>query len=165
MAVGPRFLEEAGPPEAGFLSRLREWWEREEVFGYGLILPALVLLSRWWRSRSGWPSTSASPTTGWAHRAPSSASTITARSSGTRSSARPSQNSFVFTAIALTLKTVLGVWLAVLLARNLSLQAPLRGAILLPFVIPTALSTFGLVVDVRLALQRRELDGHPLGAS
>ena len=44
MAVGPQVLEAAGPARAGRLNRLREWWEREEVFGYGLILPALALL-------------------------------------------------------------------------------------------------------------------------
>jgi multiple sugar transport system permease protein len=52
-------------------------------------------------------------------------------------------NSFVFTGIAVTLKTVLGVWLALLLARNLRFKRLLRGAVLLPWVIPTALSTLG----------------------
>src|SRR5947207_14381634 len=45
MAVGPRVLEAAGLPGPGRLSRLREWWEQEHVFGYGLIVPALVLLT------------------------------------------------------------------------------------------------------------------------
>ena len=45
MAVGPRVLEATGLPRPGSrLSRLREWWEQEHVFGYGLIVPALVLL-------------------------------------------------------------------------------------------------------------------------
>ena len=44
MAVGPQVLEAAGSGGAGRLARLREWWEQEEVFGYGLILPALALL-------------------------------------------------------------------------------------------------------------------------
>ena len=44
MAVGPRVLEAAGAPGLGRLSRLREWWEQEHVFGYGLIVPAIVLL-------------------------------------------------------------------------------------------------------------------------
>ena len=44
MAVGPRVLEAAGLPEPDRLSRLREWWEQEHVFGYGLIVPAIVLL-------------------------------------------------------------------------------------------------------------------------
>jgi multiple sugar transport system permease protein len=51
------------------------------------------------------------------------------------------QNSFVFTGIALTFKIVLGVWLAMLLARSLPLKRVIRGIVLLPFVIPTALST------------------------
>jgi len=45
------------------------------------------------------------------------------------------------TGIALTLKIVLGVWLAMLLARNLKFKRIIRGVVLLPFVIPTALST------------------------
>ena len=53
------------------------------------------------------------------------------------------QNSFVFTGIALTLKILLGVWLAVLLARPLRFKRVIRGAVLLPFVIPTALSVLG----------------------
>jgi multiple sugar transport system permease protein len=53
------------------------------------------------------------------------------------------RNSFVFTAIALSAKAVLGVWLALLLARNLRGKRLLRGAVLLPWVIPTALSTLG----------------------
>ena len=44
MAVGPRVLEAAGLPGPGRRSRLREWWEQEHVFGYGLIVPAIVLL-------------------------------------------------------------------------------------------------------------------------
>ena len=36
---------------------------------------------------------------------------------------------------------VLGVWLAMLLARNLRFKRAIRGIVLLPFVIPTALST------------------------
>ena len=44
MAVGPRVLEAAGLRESGRLSRLREWWEQEHIFGYGLIVPAVVLL-------------------------------------------------------------------------------------------------------------------------
>ena len=44
MAVGPRVLEVVGVPGPGRLSRLREWWEQEHVFGYGLIVPAIALL-------------------------------------------------------------------------------------------------------------------------
>ena len=45
MAVGPRVLEAAGLAGSGRLARLREWWEQEHVFGYGLIVPAIVLLA------------------------------------------------------------------------------------------------------------------------
>ena len=50
-------------------------------------------------------------------------------------------NSFVFTGIAVVLKAVLGIWLAMLLFRNLKGKRFIRGAVLLPWVIPTALST------------------------
>src|SRR5262250_3649497 len=46
MAVGPRVLAAAaGLPRPGRLSRVREWWEQEHVFGYGLIVPAFVLIA------------------------------------------------------------------------------------------------------------------------
>jgi multiple sugar transport system permease protein len=51
------------------------------------------------------------------------------------------QNSMVFTAAALTLKTVLGMALALLLFRLVRFKRLIRGAILLPFIVPTALST------------------------
>jgi multiple sugar transport system permease protein len=51
------------------------------------------------------------------------------------------QNSIVFTALALTLKTVLGMILALLLFRLVRFKRLIRGAILLPFIVPTALST------------------------
>jgi len=50
-------------------------------------------------------------------------------------------NSFVFTSIAVVIKTVLGVWLAMLLFRTFKFKRLIRGAVLLPWVIPTALST------------------------
>jgi multiple sugar transport system permease protein len=143
MAVGPGILEAAGSPGVGRLARLREWWEREEVFGYGLILPALALLvalvafpfgmaiyfslSDYWVGSPG-------PFVGLANYR---------EILGNEIFRQTVQNSFVFTGIALTLKTVLGVWLAVLLARPVRFKRLFRGAILLPFVIPTALSTLG----------------------
>jgi multiple sugar transport system permease protein len=51
------------------------------------------------------------------------------------------QNSMVFTAAALTAKTVLGMALALLLFRLVRFKRLIRGAILLPFIVPTALST------------------------
>jgi multiple sugar transport system permease protein len=140
MAVGPRALEAAGVPRPGGLARLRDWWEREEVFGYGLILPALLLivclvaypfgmaiyfsLSDYWVGSPGefiglknfqdvfrWD---VFQRTVW--------------------------NSFFFTFWAVVIKTVLGVWLAMLLHRNFKFKRLIRGAVLLPWVLPTALS-------------------------
>src|SRR5262249_33361452 len=53
------------------------------------------------------------------------------------------QNSFVFTASAVALKVVLGMALALLLHPQLWFKRLIRGAVLLPWVIPTALSTLG----------------------
>src|SRR6266704_2650960 len=53
------------------------------------------------------------------------------------------QNAFVFTGSAVGLKLVLGISLAVLLNQQLWFKRAIRGAVLLPWVIPTALSTLG----------------------
>src|SRR5262249_3808799 len=53
------------------------------------------------------------------------------------------RNSFVFTVTAVAIKTVLGLCLALLLAETLRFRRLIRGAVLLPWVIPTALSTLG----------------------
>jgi multiple sugar transport system permease protein len=53
------------------------------------------------------------------------------------------QNSFVFTVSAVVAKTVLGVALALILHRKLRAKRLIRGLVLLPWVIPTALSTLG----------------------
>jgi multiple sugar transport system permease protein len=53
------------------------------------------------------------------------------------------QNSFVFTGSAVALKLVLGITLALLLNQQLWFKRTIRGAVLLPWVIPTALSTLG----------------------
>ncbi len=143
MSVGPQVLVAAGPGPAGRLSRLRGWWEREEVFGYGLILPALALLV----SLVAFPFGMAiyfSLSDYWVGSPGAFVGLDNFRAILASDVFRQTiQNSFVFTAIALTLKTVLGVWLAMLLARELRFKRLIRGAILLPFVIPTALSTLG----------------------
>jgi multiple sugar transport system permease protein len=53
------------------------------------------------------------------------------------------QNAFVFTGSAVALKLMLGLTLAVLLNQQLWFKRMIRGAVLLPWVIPTALSTLG----------------------
>lgn len=141
MAVGPRVLETAGFARPGRLSRLREWWEQEHVFGYGLIVPAIVLLvslvafpfgmAIWFSLSDYWVGSPGSFVGLENYRA----------LFGNETFRQTVQNSFVFTIIAVTLKVVLGVWLAMLLARNLKFKRLIRGIVLLPFVIPTALST------------------------
>jgi multiple sugar transport system permease protein len=49
-------------------------------------------------------------------------------------------NTLVYTAIASVLKFVLGLWLALLLNRNLPFKSFFRAVILLPYIVPTALS-------------------------
>ena len=141
MAVGPRVLEAAGLSQPGRLARLHEWWEQEHIFGYGLILPALLLLvclvaypfgmaiyfslSDYWVGSPG-------TFIGFAnYRAILASETFR----------QTVWNSFVFTLIAVVLKTVLGIWLAMLLIRTMRFKRAIRGAVLLPWVIPTALST------------------------
>jgi multiple sugar transport system permease protein len=53
------------------------------------------------------------------------------------------QNAFVFTGAAVVFKLVLGMILALLLNEQLWFKRMIRGAVLLPWVIPTALSTLG----------------------
>jgi multiple sugar transport system permease protein len=55
------------------------------------------------------------------------------------------QNSFVFTLSSVMLKVVLGTVLALLLNRSIRAQKFFRGAILLPWVVPTALSTLAFL--------------------
>ena len=52
------------------------------------------------------------------------------------------RNTFVYTAWATIFKLVLGMWLAVLLNRNFRGKRLVRASMLLPFIIPTVLSTF-----------------------
>jgi multiple sugar transport system permease protein len=51
-------------------------------------------------------------------------------------------NTFLYTAVATVFKLALGLWLALLLNRSFKGKAIIRAAILLPFIIPTVLSTF-----------------------
>jgi multiple sugar transport system permease protein len=141
MAVGQRVLEATGLPHPGRLARLHEWWEQEHVFGYGLILPALLLivclvaypfgmaiyfsLSDYWVGSPG-------SFIGLDNFREIFKSEVFLQTV---------YNSFVFTTIAVIVKTLLGVWLAMLLFRTFKFKRLIRGAVLLPWVIPTALST------------------------
>src|SRR3984893_1612792 len=52
------------------------------------------------------------------------------------------RNTFVYTIVTTIFKLALGLWLAVLLNRHFKGKAFTRAFILLPFIIPTVLSTF-----------------------
>ncbi len=52
------------------------------------------------------------------------------------------RNTFVYTIVTTVFKLALGLWLAVLLNRHFKGKAFIRAFILLPFIIPTVLSTF-----------------------
>jgi multiple sugar transport system permease protein len=140
MAVSQRALEAAELSRPGRLERVREWWEQEHIFGYGLILPALLLivclvaypfgmalyfsLSDYWVGSPG-------GFIGLENFRQIFANEVFHRTV---------YNSFVFTSIAVVFKTVLGVWLAMLLFRTFKFKRLIRGAVLLPWVLPTALS-------------------------
>src|SRR3979409_1738427 len=51
-------------------------------------------------------------------------------------------NTFVYTGVTTVFKLALGLWLALLLNRSFRGKAWVRAFILLPFIIPTVLSTF-----------------------
>lgn len=53
------------------------------------------------------------------------------------------KNSFVFTISAIFFKTVIGLSLALLLNKDFKFKRLIRGSVLLPWVVPTALSTLG----------------------
>jgi multiple sugar transport system permease protein len=142
MAVAPGALE-AVLPRPGRLGRVREWCEQEHVFGYGLILPALLLIV----CLVAYPFGMAiyfSLSDYWVGSPGRFVGLQNYRDIlGNEVFRRTVWNSFVFTGIAVALKTLLGTWLAMLLFRGLRLKRLIRGAVLLPWVIPTALSTLG----------------------
>jgi len=142
MAVGgARILTAARRPH--LRARLREWLDREALLGPMFVTPALLLLlllvaypfcmalyfamsdafigrpSHWVGLRNFvnlWQSDAFRQTF---------------------------QNAFVFTGAAVVLKLVMGISLALLLNEQLWFKRLVRGAVLLPWVIPTALSTLG----------------------
>src|SRR5438067_8649092 len=128
MAIGSRALATADLRGAVRLARAREWWEQEHVFGYGLILPAFVLLA----CLVAYPFGMAiyfSLSDYWVGSPGSFVGFGNFREIfGNEVFRQTVRNSFVFTAIALTCKAVLVVWLALLLALNRKGKLVLRCA-------------------------------------
>jgi multiple sugar transport system permease protein len=129
--------------QESLLKRLHLYFQREHVMGYTLIAPAFVLLA----VLVAWPFFMAlyfSLTDSWVGRPGSFI--------GLRNFwhllhdgifLQTLRNSFEFTFFAVIFKTVLGMTLALLLFRTVRFKKWVRGAVLLPWVIPTALSTLG----------------------
>lgn len=119
---------------------LQGFWQREAVFGYLLILPALVLIIL----------LVAYPFFKAIQFSLSSAiigQAINFIGLGNFFNLFKSEifrqtllNSLIFTSVAVSVKTVAGTALALLLNQNVHFKKFFRGAILLPWVIPTALS-------------------------
>ncbi|HEY9013972.1 MAG TPA: hypothetical protein VIM84_02775, partial [Gemmatimonadales bacterium] len=142
MAVGSVRVEPA-PPRAGLGVRVREFLDRESILGPAFVTPALLLLV----VLVAYPFCMA------LYFALSNAfigRPITFV--GIRNFVRlwesdafrqTFQNAFVFTGTAVAFKLVLGIALALLLDQQLWFKRMIRGAVLLPWVIPTALSTLG----------------------
>ena len=49
-------------------------------------------------------------------------------------------NTLFYTIVACVIKFVLGLWLALLLNKHIPFKAAMRAVVLLPFIVPTALS-------------------------
>jgi len=131
----------ARPPRSGL--RLGEWLNREEFLGPLFVAPALLLLL----VLVAYPFCMAlyfSMSDAFIWR-PSQFIGIQNFVNLWESDAfrQTFQNAFVFTSIAIAVKLVLGITLALLLNQQLWFKRWIRGAVLLPWVIPTALSTLG----------------------
>jgi multiple sugar transport system permease protein len=131
----------ARPPQSG--SRLGEWFNREGVLGPLFVTPALLLLL----VLVAYPFGMAiyfSLSDAFIGR-PSQFTGIRNFVNLWQSDAfrQTFQNAFVFTFAAVAVKLVLGITLALLLNQQLWFKRLIRGAVLLPWVIPTALSTLG----------------------
>ena len=128
---------------AGVAARVREWLDRESILGPVFVTPALILLVL----LVLYPFVMAlyfSLSNAFIGR-PSEFVGIRNFVKLWDSDAfrQTFQNAFVFTGIAVVFKVVLGIALALLLNEQLWFKRMIRGAVLLPWVIPTALSTLG----------------------
>ena len=101
----------------------------------------------------------------WASPASSSASTTSPRRSTTSIFRTAFKNTVFYTFWATIFKLALGMWLALLLNRHFRGKRIVRASMLLPFIIPTVLSTFAWRWMFDPDLQRAELAALPRRAS
>jgi multiple sugar transport system permease protein len=142
VAVGSVRVEPAAP-RASVAVRARELFDREQILGPVFVAPALILLVL----LVAYPFCMAlyfAMSNSFIGR-PSHFVGIANFVNLWQSDAfrQTFQNAFVFTGSAVALKLVLGISLALLLNQQLWFKRLIRGAVLLPWVIPTALSTLG----------------------
>jgi len=138
---GERVIAVSERPRLG--ARLREWLDREDFLGPLFVTPALLLLL----VLVAYPFAMAlyfSLSDAFIGR-PSHFVGLRNFVNLWQSDAfrQTFQNAFVFTGAAVGCKLVMGVALALLLNQQLWFKRLIRGAVLLPWVIPTALSTLG----------------------
>lgn len=123
--------------------RLRLWWQREQTLGYAFISPALFVLL----VLVAYPFVIAlylSVTDAFVGRPTTFVGLKNFISLLQHGTFRQTlANSFLFTGSAVVLKTIIGLLLALALHQKLRFQKFWRGAVLLPWVVPTALATLG----------------------
>jgi multiple sugar transport system permease protein len=131
----------ARPVTAGQLPTIGEMLDREGVLGYVLVLPALLVLTAF----IGYPFLISL----WLAVTDQSVSTSVANFIGldnftdelrSQIFLQTARNSFVYTAVTVVIKLVLGIALAVLMNQSFRLKNFARAALLLPWIVPTALS-------------------------
>jgi multiple sugar transport system permease protein len=142
MAIGNAHVA-TGAYRPGLRARFGEWLDRETVLGPAFVTPALVLLVLLVAYPFGM-AIYLSLSNAFIGR-PSEMVGLRNFVNLWQSDAfrQTFQNAFVFTGLAVAFKLVLGIWLALLLNEQLWFKRLIRGAVLLPWVIPTALSTLG----------------------
>jgi multiple sugar transport system permease protein len=142
MAVGSVPIASASPRRP-LGARLRTWFDQERVLGPAFVTPAvilLVLLVAYPFCMALYFSVSNAFIGRPSHLVGFKNFVNLWQSDAFR---QTFQNAFVFTGSAVAIKLVLGIWLALLLNEQLWFKRAIRGAVLLPWVIPTALSTLG----------------------
>lgn len=130
-------------PADSALSRFQAAWHRHNAAGYAFILPALLVIL----CLVAYPFVMAiylSLTDAWVGADGRFIGLSNYRNLlGNDIFLQTLKNSLIFTFCAVTLKTVLGMILAMLLHAKIRFQRIFRGAILLPWVIPNTMSTLG----------------------
>ena len=129
------------PVTAGQLPSIGELLDRQGVLAYVLLLPGLLILTAF----IGWPFV----TSLWLSVTDQSVSTSVARFVGLENFTdelrsqiflQTLRNTFVYTGVTVVFKLAFGLGLAVLMNQSFRLKNLARAALLLPWIVPTALS-------------------------